>query len=172
MVNDFLHEGNARLNFVFQRLSACNTSDFPSGAAMVFALVQSSCAQQLDASWHQGDPPVIWHANEKLPSQPPSNDSLNHFFIVDEPTLTRYDLLRRLVSALALEKAALVTDDPECGAGWEAGPVLCVSGMLQREDAVRVKELRSPVIVLDMYVMGNRKGSGPVSIKGTNCSQV
>lgn len=166
VVDAFSHEGNARLDFVFQGLSTCNTTDFPSEAAMVFALVQSSCAQQLDASWREGDPPMIWHANEKLPPRRSSNTSLSHFFMVDEPTLSRYDLLRRLVSALALEKAILVTDDPDCGAGWEAGPVYCVSGELLQEDAVRIKELRSPVIVLDMYVMWeDRNAQGPVSTR-------
>lgn len=150
VVDKFVHTGNARLEFVFQQLSACNASSFPNNAAMVFALVASTCAQQLDTSWREGDPAMIWRATDKLPVQFSSTGNLRHFFTVDEPALSRYDLLGRLVTALALEQAALVTDDPECGRRWDAGRVLCISGALKPEDAFRAKNLRTPAMVLDL----------------------
>lgn len=157
VLDSFVQTGNAQLQFPVHTLSTCEVGDFPTGAAMVFAFVESACVQQIDASWQEGDPPILWHASEKLPPQPASPGGLRHLFAVDEPTLSRNRLLRQLVGSLALEQAVLITDDPMCGSEWDAGPVVCVGETIRPEDVERVKAQRSPVLVLDLYVLAQGK---------------
>lgn len=146
--------------YSFAAVGNCRTPNVPAWAVVTLAFVDAECAWQLRDNWNVDMPPIIWRATERSNTSTAGSSTVRGFFSVDSPALLRLELLQRLVASLALERAVLVTNDEEvCQESraevpitrWPHGPVVCVENSpLTASDLQRVKDMRSPVIVIDL----------------------